>query len=110
MPGIEVRISRTEGEDAAHGAILVCGPNVMAGYLGNPQATAEVLQDGWLHTGDLGRLDADGYLYVVGRSTDVIVGESGQNVFPAEIQLGLAHLDREMGPESRLLRPALAVE
>ena len=58
----------------------------MAGYYQNPQATAETLQDGWLRTGDLGRLDRRGYLYVVGRIKDVIVGASGRNVYPAEIE------------------------
>ncbi|MCY0950342.1 long-chain-fatty-acid--CoA ligase [Streptomyces sp. H27-S2] len=67
------------------GEILVRGPNVMAGYLGRPEITAEVLIDGWFLTGDLGRLDGDGYLSVVGRKKDLIL-RGGYNVYPREIE------------------------
>jgi len=85
LPGVQVRID-APGKGDGVGEILVRGPNVMAGYFEDPGATARVLQGGWLRTGDLGRLDADGYLYVVGRSKDLIVGESGRNVYPEEIE------------------------
>lgn len=67
------------------GEIVVRGPNVMAGYLGRPDMTAEVLIDGWFLTGDLGRLDGDGYLSVVGRKKDLIL-RGGYNVYPREIE------------------------
>ncbi|MER7480381.1 long-chain fatty acid--CoA ligase [Streptomyces sp. NPDC126510] len=67
------------------GEIVVRGPNVMAGYLGRPDITAEVLMDGWFLTGDLGRLDGDGYLSVVGRKKDLIL-RGGYNVYPREIE------------------------
>ncbi|MEY9992041.1 long-chain acyl-CoA synthetase [Streptomyces sp. V4I8] len=67
------------------GEIVVRGPNVMAGYLGRPDITAEVLIDGWFLTGDLGRLDGDGYLSVVGRKKDLIL-RGGYNVYPREIE------------------------
>lgn len=69
------------------GEILVRGANVMNGYYRNPQATKAVIDaDGWLHTGDLGVLDADGYLYIKGRSKNMILGPSGQNIYPEEIE------------------------
>jgi len=71
------------------GAIVVRGENVMAGYLGRPDLTAEVVTDGWYRTGDLGRLDADGYLSVVGRTKDLIL-RGGYNVYPREIEEVLA--------------------
>ncbi|NEB81614.1 long-chain fatty acid--CoA ligase [Streptomyces sp. SID14478] len=67
------------------GEIVVRGPSVMAGYLGRPDLTAEVLVDGWFLTGDLGRLDADGYLSVVGRKKDLIL-RGGYNVYPREVE------------------------
>ncbi|WP_406512615.1 long-chain fatty acid--CoA ligase [Streptomyces sp. NBC_00161] len=67
------------------GEIVVRGPNVMAGYLDRPDITAEVLIDGWFLTGDLGRLDGDGYLSVVGRKKDLIL-RGGYNVYPREIE------------------------
>ena len=62
------------------------GPNVMAGYFGDREATDAVLKDGWLHTGDLGRLDAEGQLYLVGRKKDVIIDANGKNVYPDELE------------------------
>ncbi len=84
LPGVEVRIS-PEGE------IQTRGPNVMRGYLERDDLTAEVLDDsGWLRTGDLGHLDADGYLYVTGRAKDVIVLGGGKKVYPDEVEQVLA--------------------
>ncbi len=69
------------------GEIFTKGANVMDGYYNNPEATEAVLApDGWLHTGDLGVLDADGYLYIKGRSKSLILGPSGQNIYPEEIE------------------------
>jgi long-chain acyl-CoA synthetase len=70
------------------GEIVGRGPNVMNGYYKDPQATAEVLKGGWLHTGDLARQDEDGYLYLVGRKKDMIVS-GGINIYPQEIEEAL---------------------
>jgi acyl-CoA synthetase (AMP-forming)/AMP-acid ligase II len=91
VPGVELRLVDADGLDAAAGArgeVLVRGPSVMAGYLDDPEATAEVLRDGWLHTGDIGEFDAAGRLRIVDRLKDmVLVG--GFNVFPAEVEHAL---------------------
>jgi fatty-acyl-CoA synthase len=73
------------------GEVCVRGPQVMRGYWRNPEATAEALRGGWLHTGDLGRLDDDGYLFVVDRAKDMLIS-GGLNVYPAEIERVLAGL------------------
>ncbi|SFH61494.1 Acyl-CoA synthetase (AMP-forming)/AMP-acid ligase II [Collimonas sp. OK307] len=67
------------------GEVLVQGPNVMRGYLGKPEETAKTIIDGWLHTGDLGRIDADGYLSIVGRIKEMII-RGGENIYPKEIE------------------------
>jgi fatty-acyl-CoA synthase len=87
-----VRIVDDAGLDVVAGAsgeIIVRGPNVMLGYWNAPQATAAVLIDGWLHTGDIGHWDADGFLYVDGRIKDLIIS-GGENIYPAEIENVLA--------------------
>ena len=87
LPGNEVRIEHSEqhAQDGA-GEIVIRGPIVMKGYYNRSDATAEILKDGWLHTGDLGYLDARGNLFVTGRSKDVIVLSNGKNIYPEEIE------------------------
>ena len=70
----------------ADGEVLIRGPIVMAGYYNRPDATAAALQDGWLHTGDLGRLDEGGRLIITGRKKEIIVLSSGKNIYPEEIE------------------------
>jgi long-chain acyl-CoA synthetase len=69
------------------GEILTRGLNVMLGYFKNPEATAEVIdREGWYHTGDLGTMDAEGNIYINGRSKNMLLGPSGQNIYPEEIE------------------------
>ena len=86
LPGTEIRIAKSEHAEKGAGEILIRGPIVMKGYYNRSDATAEVLKDGWLHTGDLGYLDTRGNLFVTGRSKDVIVLSNGKNVYPEEIE------------------------
>ncbi len=83
---LEMRIDSPDPENVV-GEILVRGENVMKGYYKNDKATREILdKDGWLHTGDLGTMDSDGFLYIKGRSKSMILGASGQNIYPEEIE------------------------
>jgi len=84
LPGIEVRIDDPDATGV--GEVVARGQNVMLGYYKNDEATDAVMQDRWLRTGDLGRLDEDGNLYIVGRSKDVIIDSNGKNIYPDEIE------------------------
>lgn len=85
-PRMEVKILSPDPENIV-GEIVCKGPNVMLGYYKNPEATAEVIdKDGWLHTGDLGIMDAEGNITIKGRSKNMLLGASGQNIYPEEIE------------------------
>lgn len=91
IPGVELRIDDPNEEGI--GEIVVRGPNIMKGYYKNPEATKKVLEpDGWFHTGDLGYLDEDGWLYIKGRKKNVIVLEGGKNVYPEEVECELKQI------------------
>jgi acyl-CoA synthetase (AMP-forming)/AMP-acid ligase II len=88
FPGQTIRIIDANGNpvaDGEAGEVLIQGPNVMRGYLNRPDETARTLVDGWLHTGDIGRLDEDGYLVLVDRAKDMII-RGGENIYPKEIE------------------------
>jgi long-chain acyl-CoA synthetase len=91
MPGTEIIIS--EPDASGMGEVLAKGPSVMLGYYDNPEATEETIVDGWLHTGDYGYFDDDGYLYITGRKKSVIVTKNGKNVFPEELEFYLTESD-----------------
>lgn len=84
MPDIEVKIDAPNEEGV--GEIIARGDNIMLGYYNDPAATAAVLKDGWFHTGDLGRMDEDGALYITGRLKNVIVTSNGKNIYPEELE------------------------
>ena len=87
FPGVDVKIAAAEaGDDGQDGEILIRGPIVMREYFRRPDATAEALEGGWLHTGDLGRVDAQGRVYITGRRKEIIVLASGKNLYPDEIE------------------------
>jgi long-chain acyl-CoA synthetase len=82
FPGCELKI-------AEDGEVLIKGPNIFRGYYKNQEATDETIVDDWLHTGDLGRLDEDGFLYITGRKKDIIITAGGKNITPANLENGL---------------------
>ena len=84
LPSVEIRILAPS--ETGEGEIAVKGPMVMSGYYRNPAATAEVMQDEWFRTGDIGRIDDEGYLFITGRSKEVIVLSSGKNIYPEEVE------------------------
>ena len=91
MPGTEVKI--IDQDENGVGEIICKGDSVMLGYYDNPEETARVLQDGWLHTGDYGYFDKDGFLYISGRKKNVIVTKNGKNIFPEEVEFYLNKCD-----------------
>ncbi|HUO40517.1 MAG TPA: AMP-binding protein [Mycobacterium sp.] len=92
LPGQTIRLVDPSGQpvaDGQAGEVVIKGPNVMRGYLNRPEETANTIVDGWLHTGDIGRFDEDGYLVLVDRAKDMII-RGGENIYPREIEV-VAH-------------------
>ena len=92
LPGQTIRLVDAAGNsvpDGEAGEVVIKGPNVMRGYLNRPEETAKTIVDGWLHTGDVGRFDEDGYLVLVDRAKDMII-RGGENIYPREIE-AVAH-------------------
>ena len=87
IPGVKLRIESPDNDGV--GEVWAKGPNVMIGYADDEAATAEVMEDGWLKTGDLGKLDKKGHLQIVGRRKDVVVTTSGENVYPDDVENAL---------------------
>jgi long-chain acyl-CoA synthetase len=88
VPTVRIRIADDLGRElpvGETGEILIAGPTLMAGYWGKPEATAEAIHDGWLHTGDIGRVDPTGYLYITDRKKDMII-RGGENIYCVEIE------------------------
>jgi long-chain acyl-CoA synthetase len=88
LPGLQAKLVNTKVDENGHlvGEIALAGPTMMKGYYNRPEATAEVLKDGWLYTGDLAYTDAKGNYFITGRAKDVIVLSSGKNIYPEEIE------------------------
>lgn len=84
IPNVEYKIENPNQEGV--GEIIVKGPNVMLGYYNMPEETEKVLKDGWFHTGDLGKIDENGFLYITGRCKSVIITKNGKNIYPEEIE------------------------
>ena len=84
----EVKIVNEKGQEVRQGEvgeIVVSGPTLMSGYWGRPEATLETIKNGWLHTGDLARVDEEGFFYIADRKKDVIIS-GGENIYPAEVE------------------------
>jgi long-chain acyl-CoA synthetase len=84
LPGVEIKL--VNGNDQGIGEVATRGRMVMRGYLNDPELTAETIQDGWLMTGDLGRVDSNGHLHLFGRLKNMIVTEGGKNIYPEDIE------------------------
>src|SRR3712207_2363220 len=88
IEGVEMKVVDDEGQDVAQGEvgeIVIKGHNVMKGYWNREEATAEAIRDGWFHTGDMAKIDEDGYFFIVDRKKDMII-RGGYNVYPREIE------------------------
>ena len=93
FPLENVEVEFENKDENGIGELKVKGPNVMLGYYENPEATKEVLKDGWFYTGDLGYMDKKGYIFITGRKKDMIVLKNGKKVFPEEIEVLINRLD-----------------
>ena len=84
LKNVEIKIDNPDKDGV--GEILAKGPNIMLGYYENEEATKKALQDGWLHTGDYGYIDEDGFIFITGRQSDIIVLRNGKNIYPQELE------------------------
>ena len=84
IPNVEYKIDNPNSEGV--GEIIVKGPNVMIGYYNNEEETKKAIRNGWFYTGDLGKIDENGYLYITGRCKSVIVTKNGKNIYPEEVE------------------------
>ena len=84
VPSVEVKV--IDKNDEGIGELIVKGPSIMLGYLDNEDATKEVIKNGWFHTGDLAKIDDEGYIFICGRKKSVIVLKNGKNIFPEEME------------------------
>ncbi len=92
FPLKDVEIKIFEPNEQGIGEVIAKGPNVMLGYFENEEATKEVLINNWFHTGDLGYIDADGFLFITGRKKNVIVMKNGKNIYPEELEVLISSL------------------
>ncbi|MCL2355040.1 MAG: AMP-binding protein, partial [Oscillospiraceae bacterium] len=92
FPLANVELKIDEPNEEGIGEIIAKGPNVMVGYYENQEATNEVIKNGWFHTGDLGRIDDDGFVFITGRKKNVIVLKNGKNIYPEELEMLVASL------------------
>jgi long-chain acyl-CoA synthetase len=94
LPIFDLRVKIDEPDANGEGEICVKGPNVMLGYFNNPEATAEVFdKDGYFHTGDFGRLDEEGWIYITGRKKNLIILSNGKNVYPEELEADIQKIE-----------------
>lgn len=119
LPGVEAKVV-DQNEDGI-GELICRGPNVMLGYYEDEEATAETIRDGWLRTGDLARVDRDGFIFLSGRKKNVIVLKNGKNIYPEEIEelidalpyvsesMVRGELRKEDGPEDDIIPAAIIV-
>ena len=90
IPNVEIKIDNPNEEGI--GELIAKGPNVMLGYYEDEKATADVMKDGWFYTGDLAKIDKDGFIFITGRKKNVLVLKNGKNVYPEELELLLNNL------------------
>ena len=88
MPGVELKIDHEEGRDApGEGEICFRGRHIMLGYMKNEEKSREAIDDdGWLHSGDVGRIDSDGFLFITGRIKELIITAGGENIAPVPVE------------------------
>jgi len=91
IPGVEVKVDNPD--ENGEGELLVKGPIVMLGYYNNPEATAEVFEGEWFRTGDYGRIDDEGFIFITGRKKNLIITPNGKNVYPEEIEAVVQHVE-----------------